>query len=99
MLCHYGLIIYGDLRPFSQVAVDRRLFTSDASRFLRTLERLSFSGGNPLRNCVSEGLTAAVDVRARARLQIARDRTPGEADTAFGHPRCAPPPLGSGCAT
>ena len=63
MACHYGLVIYGDLRPFSAVPVDRHLFTSDQGRFVRTLERLTFSGGNPLRNCVTEGLSAAVDVR------------------------------------
>ena len=62
MACHYGLVIYGDLRPFSAVPVDRHLFTSDQGRFVRTLERLTFSGGNPLRNCVTEGLSAAVDV-------------------------------------
>jgi hypothetical protein len=66
MVCHYGLMVYGDLRPFSPVVVDRHLFTTDPARLLRALERLPLAGGNPTRNCATEGVAAAVDVRRSA---------------------------------
>jgi len=60
--CQFGLIMYGDHRPFSPVNVERQMFTPDFPRFMRAMERLTFAGGNPLRNCVTDGVAAAVEV-------------------------------------
>ena len=71
--------MYGDHRPFSPVNVERQMFTPDFPRFMRAMERLTFAGGNPLRNCVTDGVAAAVEVCRRFRATPVGRRRPAGA--------------------
>lgn len=60
----YGLVVYGDYEPFSTVTVDRKYFTGNYQLFQDVVKSITFANGGILRNAITEGLVAAMEVRA-----------------------------------
>ena len=60
----YGLVVYGDYEPYSTVTVDRKYFTSNYQLFQNVVKNIKFTNGGILRNAITEGLVAAMEVCA-----------------------------------
>ncbi|KAG0733406.1 hypothetical protein G6F23_013378 [Rhizopus arrhizus] len=57
----YGLVVFGDYEPLSEITVDRKYFTSDPILFQDIFKSIECKYGGPLKNAVEEGMVAALE--------------------------------------